>query len=301
MTAGHISHESFEILDAVERRGSFAKAAEELDKATSAISYGVQKLEQQLGITIFTRQGRRSVLTPAGQLLLQEGRKILAASARLADRAIELANGWETSIRIGLEGTFDAHKLFTALAQFQESYPGIEVDVRETLLSGGWEALEHHQVDLLVGAVAPVPAHRGLRTLRLGPTDLVPVISRRHPQAAAALAEGQYDTIALVVNHDTATTAVRRSAGLQLQERAKLYVQTMEQKMMAIQQGLGIGHLPRHRIAEFLNRGELVALDVASANPEQYLAWQMTNRGKGLQELVRKLSAGVDQAMGNKR
>ena len=46
MSSTQIAQESFEILDAIDRRGSFAKAAEELDKATSAISYGVTKLEE---------------------------------------------------------------------------------------------------------------------------------------------------------------------------------------------------------------------------------------------------------------
>ena len=58
---------TLEIQDSIDRLGSFAKAAEELNKATSALSYGVQKLEDQLGLSIFVRQGRRSVLTPAGR------------------------------------------------------------------------------------------------------------------------------------------------------------------------------------------------------------------------------------------
>jgi len=65
------------IIDTVARGQSFAKAAEELNKAPSAISYAIQKLEDQLGIAIYKRQGRRSVLTPAGELLLNNGRDIL--------------------------------------------------------------------------------------------------------------------------------------------------------------------------------------------------------------------------------
>ncbi|MFQ3172516.1 MAG: DNA-binding transcriptional LysR family regulator, partial [Oleispira sp.] len=84
-----ITIEVLETLDAIDRRGSYAKAAEELNKATSAVSYAVQKLEEQLDIALFQRQGRRSVLTPAGQLILQEGRKILLATSRLANTAKE--------------------------------------------------------------------------------------------------------------------------------------------------------------------------------------------------------------------
>ncbi|MFT5579437.1 MAG: DNA-binding transcriptional LysR family regulator, partial [Paraglaciecola psychrophila] len=87
MRRNPITIEVLETLDAIDRRGSFAKAAEELNKATSAVSYAVQKLEDQLDIALFQRQGRRSVLTPAGRLILAEGRDILQTTARLANKA----------------------------------------------------------------------------------------------------------------------------------------------------------------------------------------------------------------------
>ena len=282
-----ISHESFELLDAIERRGSFAKAAEELNRATSAISYGVQKLEEQLGITIFTRQGRRSVLTPAGRLLLEEGRTILAATHRLAEKAQELATGWETKIRIGVEATLDQTDLFDAIKQFQATHPSIELDIRETLLNGSWEGLTYGTYDFLVGAVEPVPTHRGFRTLSIGEADLVPVIGAAHkgiPQDA------NYADIQRIANHDPVDSEVARSVGLSLQGHATLYVQTMEQKQQAIVAGLGIGHLPRHRIKTLLKSGELIALDMPVTTPKQYLAWSITNQGKGLAALTRCLS-----------
>ncbi len=291
MPSTQIAQESFEILDAIDRRGSFAKAAEELDKATSAISYGVTKLEEQLGITIFERQGRRSVLTPAGQLLLQEGRVILAATARLADRARELANGWEPHIRIAAEGTLNQQVLFDVLADFQRQHPGIELDVCETLLNGSWEALESKRVDLLVGAVGPVPAHKGFRAVSLGKTDLIPVTSSNYPQAETITKSLDDGPVQHVVNHDTVTSDVARTEGLTLTDRSTLYVQTMEQKVLAIKAGLGVGHLPRDRIEDELARGELLPLSVTPSNPEQFVAWALTNRGKGLQELVQALQA----------
>lgn len=289
--AGRIAPEAFEILDAIDRRGSFSRAAEELGKATSAISYGIQKLEEQLGITVFVRRGRRSVLTPAGRLLLEEGRVILAATARLADRAKELANGWEPRIRIGVESTLDQRVLFEVLAAFQREHPDVEIDVSETLLNGSWEALEHKRVDLLVGAVGPVPSHKGFRTLSLGAADLVPVIGRKHPEAHRVAAGAEDDSVHIVVTHDTVTTEVARNAGLALEGRPAFSVQTTDQKLLAIEAGLGVGHLPRHRIEGRLATGELLPLSTGPVHPEQFIAWELTNRGKGLHRLVQTLQA----------
>jgi len=287
--AMHIPQESLILLDAIDRRGSFAKAAEELDRATSAVSYGVQRLEDQLGITIFERQGRRSVLTPAGQLLLEEGRTILAATARLADRARELANGWETRIGIAIEATLDPSKCFEVLAAFHNDHPNIEIDVRETLLNGSWEALEHKRVDLLVGAVSPIPAHKGIRSEAIGNARLVPVISASHPQADA----GDYEGVQRVANHDTVTTEIARSDGFDLSGGKTLYVQTMEQKYWAIRSGLGMGHLPQHLVVDDLKYGVLLQLNTPPSEPARFVAQNKSSKGKGLRELFNRLTKAL--------
>lgn len=284
-----ISIDILEIIDAIDRRGSFAKAAEEMNKATSAISYGVQKLEEQLDIALFQRQGRRSVLTPAGRLLLEEGRKILASTARLADTAREVATGWEIRIRIAVESIQPYPVFFEVLNQFLDEHPSIEIDVIECVLNGGWEALEQDQVDLLVGAPGPVPKQRGYRAQSLGGRKLVPVISARH-ELARFSDDSQRLTTALpqlrrVVTHDTSVSDIARSAGLSSGGQ-KLYVQNIDQKVEAILAGAGIGHLPIERIQRHLDSGALKELQLAgSGTAENFLAWKISNKGKGLRVL----------------
>jgi DNA-binding transcriptional LysR family regulator len=66
-----ISLDAIETLDAIDRRGSFAAAAEELFRVPSAITYHVQKLEQDMGVALFDRSGHRAELTEAGKELLR--------------------------------------------------------------------------------------------------------------------------------------------------------------------------------------------------------------------------------------
>jgi DNA-binding transcriptional LysR family regulator len=281
-------------MDAIDRRGSFAKAADELNKATSALSYAVQKLEEQLDIALFQRQGRRSVLTPAGRLLLDEGRLILAASTRLARQAKEVATGWETRIRIALESVIAPQRFYAVLAGFLNEFPSIEIDISECVLNGGWDALEHDRVDLLVGCPGPVPTQKGFRTARMEEHEMVPVIASVHTHAAIAT-----DRVALgarmaqlrrVVIHDTSQSGIPRSAGLS-SGGPMLYVQNIDQKVWAILAGAGIGTLPRNRIQPYLQSGELVQLDIDTpAGHGQFLAWKSSNKGKGLHALVRMLS-----------
>ena len=297
MARNPITIEVLETLDAIDRRGSFAKAAEELNKATSAVSYAVQKLEEQLDIALFQRQGRRSVLTPAGRLILVEGREILQTATRLANKAKEVATGWEPRINIAVESLQPYPAFFAVLREFLSEHASIEIDVCESVLNGGWEALEQGRVDLIVGSPGPVPLQKGYRAIPLANAELVPVISSSHELARIATAPEALakllPTIRRVITHDTSMIGVARGAGLS-SDGKKFYVQNIDQKVAAILAGIGIGHLPRQRIQKQLNNGELIPLVLAEGPAHDiFLAWKIGNKGKGLQALTRQLSAAL--------
>lgn len=291
MARNPINIEVLETLDAIERRGSFAKAAEELNKATSAVSYAIQKLEEQLDIALFQRLGRRSVLTPAGRLILAEGRDILLTTRRLADKAKEVATGWEPRISIGIESLQSYPDFFKVIGDFLNEFPTVEIDISECVLNGGWEALEQGKVDLLVGSPGPVPLQKGYRAVTVGKVDLVPVIAANHVLAKQAQNKGEVmEQLRRIVIHDTSYSGITRSEGLS-SDGQTLYVQNMDQKIHAILAGIGIGNLPKHRIQQQLDNGTLLPLDIKQNGPvESFLAWKISNKGKGLRAITDKLS-----------
>lgn len=292
MSRNPITIEVLETLDAIERRGSFAKAAEELNKATSAVSYTVQKLEEQLDITLFQREGRRSVLTPAGKVVLAEGREILKSTSRLADKAREVATGWEPRIAIAVESLQPLNKILQVIEAFLEAHPTIELDITESVLNGGWELLDQDVVQLLVGSPGPAPRQKGYRLVSVESPDLIAVISAQHPLAKAATsdrAESVLPKLRTVVTHDTSRSEIARSAGI-TSDGKRFYVQNAHQKYTAIRAGIGIGHLSRERIADDLQRGDLLELPFTEISTEgNFMAWKISNKGKGLKVLTKKL------------
>ncbi len=293
MTRNPITIEVLETLDAIDRRGSFARAAEELNKATSAVSYTVQKLEEQLDITLFQREGRRSVLTPAGKVVLIEGREILNSATRLADKAREVATGWEPRIAIAVESLQPLDRVCEVLDDFLTDHPTIELDITESVLNGGWEMLDQDIVQLVVGAPGPAPRQKGYRLVSLSPPDLVAVIAANHPMAKLAVKTPDKSVLSelrTVVTHDTSKSEIARSAGITSDGR-RFYVQNAHQKYEAIMAGIGVGHLPRAVISEHLNNGALLELPFTEVTTEgNYLAWKLSNKGKGLKVLTKKLS-----------
>ena len=99
-----LSLEALQILDAIDRRGSFAGAAKVLYKVPSTISYTVAKLEEDLGVQLFDRVGPRAELTEAGRALLDEGRHLLRAARELELRVRRVASGWETELTLAVDG-----------------------------------------------------------------------------------------------------------------------------------------------------------------------------------------------------
>src|SRR5450830_1288750 len=95
-----LSLEAIELVDAIDRYGSFAAASVRLHKVPSTISYAINKLEEQLGLALFLRQGQRVHLTAAGRELLKEGRWLVIAAAELESRLRQIATGFESEFRL---------------------------------------------------------------------------------------------------------------------------------------------------------------------------------------------------------
>src|ERR1700674_2033763 len=113
-----LSLEALQVIDAIDRKGSFAAAAEDLHRVPSAITYSVRQLEEALGIELFDRRGHRAVLTADGRELLAEGRRLLQAAADLQCRVQQVAKGWESELRIAVDTLVGLDKIFGVVAEF---------------------------------------------------------------------------------------------------------------------------------------------------------------------------------------
>ena len=147
-----LSFEALEALDAIDRTGTFAEAAELLHRVPSALTYLVQKLESDLDVALFDRSGRRAKLTHAGRVVVEEGRRLLHAAEQLELKALRAQQGWETEVRICIDEILP----FEALWPYVHTFYGLEMNTRLRLstevLGGTWDALISRRADLVDGA-----------------------------------------------------------------------------------------------------------------------------------------------------
>lgn len=108
--------------------GSFAKAAERLNRSTSAVSAQLKKLEEQAGTPILRRAGRGLALTDAGDTLLAYARRLLD----LNDEAATALRGaaLEGGVRLGLQEDFGESLLSSVLGRFARAHPRVRIEAR---------------------------------------------------------------------------------------------------------------------------------------------------------------------------
>lgn len=128
-------------------RGGLAQAAEQLGRTPSAISLQMKRLQDDLGVTIFVKRGRRLGLTENGEVVLSYARRILALNDELLD--ITQRAGVSGVIRIGGPQDF-ASVLPEVLSHFASLYPRMQI---ELLIEGNaslLEAVQSARIDLAV-------------------------------------------------------------------------------------------------------------------------------------------------------
>lgn len=129
------------ILDALDRHGSFATAAESLYKTPAALSYMIQKLESDLNIVLLDRSGHRAKFTDTGRLMLEKGRQLLSAARDLEKQAQQLSAGWERELAIALDASFPFSALLPLIAEFYAQNPQTRLNFSHHTLAGSWEEL----------------------------------------------------------------------------------------------------------------------------------------------------------------
>jgi len=154
-TPPRITLDQWAALVAVVEQGGYAQASRRLHRTQSTVTYTIKKLEDQLGLPVFELQGRKAVLTAAGQVLYRRGKALLDDATRIERSATALAQGWEPELRLAVDTIFPTWLLLRALAQFGEERPEVRIELIESVLGGTEDALVEGRVDFVVGNHVP--------------------------------------------------------------------------------------------------------------------------------------------------
>jgi DNA-binding transcriptional LysR family regulator len=251
-----VTLEQWRMFHAVVEHGGYAGAAEVLAKSISTVSYGVQRLQGALGLKLLAVEGRRAVLTPAGQELLRRSRYLLDESAAIERAAGLLAAGWAPVVTLAVEVIFPQGRLLDSLDDFARMTGTTRVELVESVLSGTTEQLLAGAADLAITAQVPP----GFLGEPLTVVEFVAVAAPGHPlhTLGRPLTQRDLRQHRQLVVRDSGLRSSRDAGWLGAEQRWT--VSHLATSVDAVARGMGFAWLPRHRIEALLEAGTLKPL-----------------------------------------
>jgi LysR family transcriptional regulator for metE and metH len=240
------------IIQEVEAQGSLTAAASQLNLTQSALSHAIRKLEDQIGIDIWRREGRGLQPTPAGEWLLAVANRVLPQFSDAEERLRQLARGERGKLRIGMECHPCYQWLLKIVAPYLDNWPEVEVDVRQKFQFGGIGALLGYEIDLLV---TPDPLFKpGLRFTPVFDYEQVLVVGPGHPLRDAAYVLPQQLAEETLITYPVATdrldiyTQFLMPAGINPRQHKP--IETTDIMLLMVAHGRGVAALPRWLVEE---------------------------------------------------
>jgi DNA-binding transcriptional LysR family regulator len=259
-----LSLDQIEVLLSVVECGSFSGAGRALNRAQSAITYAIQRLEEQVGAPLFNREAYRPVLTEAGRALLPQARRIVAEVQAFRVQATGISGGLEPELTLVLDSMFPIQHVLPLLKAFRGRFPSVPPRIYVESLGAAAGLVIDGTCDL--GLMPTVfSMSEILQQWTLFPTELQPVAAPTHPLAqisgvidAALMA----DHVQLVLTDRSGLTGTRDYGVL---SSMTWRLGDLGAKHAMLLAGLGWGSMPVHMIADDLVQGRLVPLQ-----PEQW-------------------------------
>ncbi len=178
-----ISLENLEAFVTAVNAGSFTAAARRLGKAQSRISTAIGNLEIDLGVTLFDRSGKFPVLTPEGEALLLESRRIINRCRELADHADSMAGGVEPRLKLAVGEMIPREVLTDVLTEFSAIFPKTEIELLVGTMNDISDMIENGRADLGIEVPIGRPGDHCDRQL-VGRITLITVAAPTHPLSA---------------------------------------------------------------------------------------------------------------------
>ncbi len=260
----HITLRQLRVFEAVARHLSYTKASQELHLSQPAVSMQVRQLEDDVGIPLFEKLGKKTELTEAGRELFHYSRSINRSLLELEEVMQSLKGVSSGCLHLAVASTVNyfAPRL---LAVFHQRYPGIaprlDVTNREALV----RLLENNSVDLALMGLPPTEVEVESEAFMENP--LVVIAPPTHPlvgESEIPLARLAQETFVMREAGSGTRQAMERffkEQGMPI--RHGMQMTRNEAVKQAVRSGLGLSVVSLHTIELELETGRLKVLDIA--------------------------------------
>lgn len=162
---------------------NFTRAAEELHLAQQALSASIRRLEDQLGVALFVRSTRRVELTPAGAMLVEGARAVVAAASEALEQVRLIAEGRSGRLVIGFSTAAGGVGIVREIIRtFAEASPDVDISTLEHDFADPSAGLADGRVQVAF-IFGPLPV-AGLASITLLEEPRLLAVRPEHPLAS---------------------------------------------------------------------------------------------------------------------
>jgi len=284
--------DSIRVLDTVVKHGSFAAAAKKLHRAQSAVSYQIKKLETSLNLTIFDRSEYRAVLTAEGQVILSEGKRLLAQAENIEQLARQLSQEWEPRFEVVIDGILQISPIMNVIKALTAEDIPTKISLTMEYLGGVQHRFEQNQADLMI--VKEYQASAQLLSHPLSKVACLLCVSHDHP--LAKLEKVDLSTLQQHIElsvHDSSDQNLYSVKHMHFGGERMFYLSDFKSKKEAVLQGIGFGWMPYYLVAKELSSGSLIEVKYLHGSRFEFipnLVWRAEKAlGKTGQKFIQKL------------
>ena len=281
----NITLRQLQIFESVAQTESYTRAAEMLFMTQPAVSMQMKHLEESVGVALFDKQGKKIVITQAGQTLREHSKDIIERFEILQRSLMKLKKGQHETIKISAATTAN-HFVTHMMAEFSRLHPDMNITLditnRETLV----KQLQNYIPDFVIMGEPPGKLEIDSQLIMKNP--LVVIASPEHPLARAPrqrpIPMTEILEEAFVVREEGSGTkaAIRKHFRKHRLNFISSYEMSSNESIKhAVVAGLGLGIVALHTIKLELEADKLVILNVENFPLERY--WHLvTRKGKRL-------------------
>ncbi len=252
------------VIAEVARTESVTRAADRLNVTQSAVSHQLREIEEQLGIPVFIRSGRRMLPTPAGRLIVDAAGEILGAIGQVQMKVEQMARHAGGELRVCTHCYTGYSWLPSLVARLRRRYPAFVLQVVPEYTLDPLGALLDAKLDI---ALMNDPSDdRRLRHRELFDDEHVVVVPRSHRWASRPfvtpdeIADEPLYLFSRSIENSFIVRKVLRPAGLT--PAHVTYLQLPEGILEMVKAGMGATVLPRWSITQALGAGDITAIRI---------------------------------------
>ncbi|MDY4162799.1 MAG: LysR family transcriptional regulator [Sutterella sp.] len=246
------------------KQGSFTRAAHELSLTQPAVSGHIAALEEEFGMPLFNRTGKKIVLTDAGSILQKGARDILDRVEDLKGELTDLKALRGGTIRIGASKIIGVYMLPRILMAFRDQFPDIELQISIHSAHTIAGQVEDNAYDLAIVGEGDQIASRNIGVKVIGEDRLVVIAAPNHPLASRGMVTiDELGSEPFILSGRL--TASLQSLKAQLSELGVNLKSSIEMDeagaiKRAVEEGAGLAILSRSVVERELSEGRLVEL-----------------------------------------